>query len=78
MYVKPVESGYSLAYPETQYESLRTRNKSVFVTKMIGMTLKEPIVKRRSLAILLAKEICYAHLYKKIGNGHNFVVSWKL
>ena len=54
MYVKPVESGYSLAYPETQYESLRTRNKSVFVTKMIGMTLREPIVKRRSMAIFVS------------------------
>lgn len=59
MYVKPVESGYALAYPETQYDSLKTRNKSVFVAKMIGMMLREPFVKRRSLAILLAKEICY-------------------
>lgn len=54
-----VDMPYGLAYTETQYtDSLRTRNKSVFVTKMIGMMLREPIVKRRSLATLLAKEIC--------------------
>lgn len=33
--------------------------------KMIGMMLREPIVKRRSLAILLAKEICHCTLLQE-------------